>query len=137
MKSLKTEYNAEENDNNEKKYFYRGLQTTDINHYKSQSATLDIFLDYAFRQKRNIKYKEKNKQQLTNYSYELEQTVTLNLDILLSFISNTKLNNKKIFISNDNKSRDTAASSSFISTSSLIELIKTIIEKSKKKSGNK
>ena len=137
MKSLKTEYNAEENDNNEKEYFYRGLQTTNINHYKSQSETLDIFLDYAFRQKRNIKYKEKNKQQLTNYSYELEQTVTLNLDILLSFISNTKLNNKKIFISNDNKSRDTAASSSFISTSSLIELIKTIIEKSKKKSGNK
>ena len=137
MKSLKTEYNAEENDNNGKKFFYRGTQTTDLNHYKSQSTTLDIFLDYTFRQKRNIKYKEKNKQKLTNYGYELEQTVSLNLDILLSFISNTKYNNKKIIITNDNKSRDTAASSSFISTSSLIQLIKTIIEKSKKKSGIK
>ena len=134
MKNINTEYSSDE-EKNDKKFLYKGIQTTDLNHYKSQSTTLDIFLDYAFRQKKNIINKDKqiNKQKLTNYCYELEQTVSLNLDILLSFISNSKLNNKKIIITNDNKSRDTAASSSFTSTSSLIQLIKIIKEKTKKK----
>ena len=86
MQSLKTEYI--DNDNDNKKYFYKGIQTT--NHYKSQSTSLDIFLDYAFRQKKTTISKEKNKIKLLNYSYELEQTVTLNLELLLSFFKNQK-----------------------------------------------
>ena len=133
MLSLKTEYNDEEKDNkNNKKYFYKGIQTT--NHYKSQSTTLDIFLDYAFRQKKTNISKEKNKIKLHNYSYELEQTVSLNLELLLSFFKNTtKSDTKKIIIRNDNKSRDTAASSSSANTPSLTQLVKIIMEKAKKK----
>ena len=131
MKNLKTEYNDEENDD-KKKYFYAGIQTTNV-HYKSQSSSFDIFLDYAFRQKRNNFSKEKSKAKMQNYSYELEQTVVLNLELLQSFVNNSKLNNKKIIITNDNKSKDTAASTSSISPLSLIQLIKIIIEKAKKK----
>ena len=133
MKALKTEYNDEENDNkNNRKYFYKGLQTT--NHYKSQSTSLDIFLDYAFRQKKTLISKEKNKVKLLNYSFELEQTVSLNLQLLLSYFNSSNSNNKKkIVIMNDNKSRDTAESSSSITSPSLIQLIKIIIEKAKRK----
>lgn len=133
MKNLKTEYNDEENDKNNKKYFYKPIQTTNLGHYKSQSLPLDFFLDYAFRQKRNIISKEKNKVKLINYSYELEQTVSLNLEILLSFMNNSKLNSKKIIITNDNKSRDTAESSYSTSTPLLIQLIKIVKEKAQKK----
>ena len=129
MQSLKTEYI--DNDNDNKKYFYKGIQTT--NHYKSQSTSLDFFLDYTFRQKKTTISKEKNKMKLINYSYELEQTVTLNLELLLSFFNKSKINTKKIIIINDNKSRDTAASSSSNNTPSIIQLIKIINEKAKKK----
>lgn len=62
MKSLKTEINVEdeENDANNKRYFYRSIQTTDMNHYKSQS--FDIFLDYTFRQKKILFIKQKTNQ---------------------------------------------------------------------------
>ena len=131
MKSLQTEYNIEENDN-KKKYFYAGIQTTNM-HYKSQSSSIDIFLDYAFRQKRNNFVKEKSKAKMLNYSFELEQTVVLNLELLLSFVNKLKSDNKKIIITNDNKSKDTAASSSSTNPLSIIQLIKIIIEKAKKK----
>ena len=133
MKNLKTEYNDEENDKNNKKYFYKGVQTINTGHYKSQSMPLEFFLDYTFRQKRNIISKEKSKAKLINYSYELEQTVSLNLELLLSFINDSKLNQKKIIIINDNKSRDTAESSYSTSAPSLIQLIKIIKEKLQKK----
>ena len=136
MKSLKTEINVEdeENDANNKRYFYRNIQTTDINHYKSQS--FDIFLDYTFRQKKNYIHKAKNKTKLLNYCYELEQTVSLNLEILQTFIdnSNKKDSSKKIIITNDFKSRDTAESNTSVSAPKLIQLIKNIREKVKKKS---
>ena len=133
MKNLKTECNADEEDNNNKRFFYRGVQTTDLYHQKSQSSNIDLFLDYTFKQKRSLIEKGKNKVKLSNYAYELEQTISLNLDILLSFISNSNKNNKKIIITNDNKSRDTAVSSSSDTNPKLIQLIKSIIEKSKKK----
>ena len=123
MESLKTEFNVNEGDNN-KKYFYRGIQTTEVNHYKSHS---EIFLDYAFKQKKNMISKVKNKQKLINYGYELEQTISLNLDLLLSFIKKSKKNSKKIIIMNDNKSKDTADTYSSTTASSLIQIIKVII----------
>ena len=129
MESLKTEFNVNEGDNN-KKYFYRGIQTTEVNHYKSHS---EIFLDYAFKQKKNMISKVKNKQKLINYGYELEQTISLNLDLLLSFIKKSKKNSKKIIIMNDNKSKDTADTYSSTTASSLIQIIKVIIEKVKLK----
>ena len=136
MKCLKTEFNDEEdNKNDNKRFFYRNIQTSDLNHYRGQS--FDSFLDYTFRQKKNSIYKEKSKAKILNYNYELEQTISLNLEILLTFISNSnsKSNNssKKIIIMNDNKSRDTAESNSAISTSAIIQLIKNIREKVKKK----
>lgn len=136
MEVLKTEINQKDDDDNDKKFFYKGAHTSDISHYKSHSS-FDLFLDYTFRQKKNLIYKEKNKTKLLNYSYELEQTISLNLEILLSYLnsSNSKSKNKKqILISNDNKSRDTAESSSSISISTIIQLVKTIKEKVKKKS---
>jgi hypothetical protein len=136
MKSLKTEINVEdqENDANNKRYFSRNIQTTDINHYKSQS--FDIFLDYAFRQKKNFIYKSRNKTKLLNYSYELEQTISLNFEILQTYIDNLNKNdsNKKIIIMNDFKSKDTADSNTYISAPKIIQLIKNIREKVKKKS---
>jgi len=134
MKCLKTEYNDDEdNKNDNKRFFYRNVQTTDLTHYRGQSY--DTFLDYTFRQKKNSIYKEKSKAKILNYNYELEQTISINLEILLTFINNSKSNNsnKKIIIMNDNKSRDTAESNSTISTSAIIQLIKNIREKVKKK----
>jgi len=134
MKCLKTEYNDDEdNKNNNNRFFYRNVQTTDLNHYRGQSY--DNFLDYTFRQKKYSIYKEKSKAKILNYNYELEQTISLNLEILLTFMNNSKSNNsnKKIIIMNDNKSRDTAESNSTISTSTIIQLIKNIKEKVKKK----
>ena len=134
MKCLKTEINDDEdNKNDNKRFFYRNIQTSDLNHYRGQ--TFDSFLDYTFRQKKNSIYKEKSKAKILNYNYELEQTISLNLEILLTFMNNSKSNNnnKKIIIMNDNKSRDTAESNSTISTSAIIQLIKNIREKVKKK----
>jgi hypothetical protein len=136
MKSLKTEINVEdeENDENNKRYSYRNIQTTDINHCKSQS--FDIFLDYAFRKKKIFIHKVKNKTKMMNYCYELEQTISINLEILQNFFnnSNKKDNNKKIIITNDSKSKDTAESETYISAPRIIQLIKNIREKVKKKS---
>lgn len=131
MKCLKTEYNDDED--NKKRYFSRNIQTTDINHYRGQS--FESYLDYTFRQKKNSIYKEKNKTKILNYNYELEQTISLNLEILLTFIKSKDMGNssKKIIIMNDNKSKDTAESNSYVSTSSIIQLIKNIKEKIKKK----
>ena len=138
MKNIITDYNVVEEDvnNNKNKFLYRGIQTTDACHYKSQSSTLDIFLDYTFKQKKYIISKGKNKAKMVNYSYELEQTISLNLELLLSFFSdiNKKNKNKNILLTNDNKSKDTAVSSPSTETPKLIiQLIKNIIEKSKKK----
>ena len=136
MKSLKTEINVEdeENDENNKRYSYRNIQITDINHCKSQS--FDIFLDYAFRKKKIFIHKVKNKTKMMNYCYELEQTISINLEILQNFFnnSNKKDNNKKIIITNDSKSKDTAESETYISAPRIIQLIKNIREKVKKKS---
>lgn len=129
MESLKTEFNVKEEDNN-KKFFYRGIQTIEVEHYKSHS---EIFLDYTFKQKRNLISKVKNKQKLLNYGYELEQTISLNLELLLSFIKNSKKKTKKIVVVNDNKSKDTAESSSSTTAMSLIQLVKVIIGKVKAK----
>jgi hypothetical protein len=137
MKNIKTEYNVvEEEDHNKNKFFYRGIQTTEACHYKSESTSIDMFLDYTFKQKRYTISKGKNKARMINYSYELEQTISLNLELLLSFFSNSNIKNtnKKILITNDNKSKDTAVSSISAETPKLIiQLIKNIIEKSKKK----
>jgi hypothetical protein len=138
MKNLKTEYNFEEDDNynNKNKFIYLGVQTTEVNHYKSQSTTFDIFLDYTFKQKRYIISKNKNKARLSNYIYELEQTISLNLDLLLSLFSKSNMQNKKILITNDNKSKDTDISSNTNTNTtpeSITILIKNIIEKFKKK----
>lgn len=137
MKSLKTEINAEDEENDEahnKKYFYRNIQTTDANHFKSQS--FDIFLDYTFRQKKHFISKAKNKTKLLNYCYELEQTISLNLEILQTFIdhSNKTDSSKKIIIMNDFKSKDTAESNTSVSIPKIIQLVKNIREKVKKKS---
>ena len=137
MNKLITEYNIEEEDdeNNHKKGYllYRNIQTTDANHYKIKSAIFNnFFLDYAFRQKRSLISKAKNKVNLNNYCYELENTISLNLEILLSFLSNAKTNsNKKILIPYDNKSRDTSDTNSFVTPNILIKLIKSIKEKAK------
>jgi hypothetical protein len=71
-----------------------------------------------------------------NYCYELEQTISINLEILQNFFnnSNKKDNNKKIIITNDFKSKDTAESETYISAPRIIQLIKNIREKVKKKS---
>ena len=137
MNKLITEYNIEEenNENNHKKrnLLFRNIQTTEANHYKLKSAIFNnIFLDYAFRQKKSLISKAKNKVNLNNYCYELENTISLNLEILLSFLNNAKTNNnKKILISYDNKSRDTSDTNSFVTPSMLIKLIKSIKEKTK------
>lgn len=137
MNKLITEYNIDEDDdeNNLKKknLLFRNIQTTEANHYKIKSAIFNnIFLDYAFRQKKSLISKAKNKVNLNNYCYELENTISLNLEILLSFLSNTKTNNnKKILISYDNKSRDTSDTNSFVTPNMLIKLIKSIKEKAK------
>ena len=139
MNKLITEYNIEEEDdeNNHKKGYllYRNIQTTDANHYKIKSAIFNnFFLDYAFRQKRSLISKAKNKVNLNNYCYELENTISLNLEILLSFLSNAKTNsNKKILISYDNKSRDTSDTNTSTTPYMLIRLIRSIKEKSAKK----
>lgn len=87
MKCLKTEINDDEdNKNDNKRFFYRNIQTIDLNHYRGQ--TFDSFLDYAFHQKNNSIYKEKSKAKILNYNYELEQTIPLNLEILLIFMNN-------------------------------------------------
>jgi len=136
MKSLITEINVddEENDRNNKRYFYRNIETTDVNHLKCQS--FDFFLDYTFRQKKNFISKVKNKTKMLNYCYELEQTISINLEIMQTFINNSNKNDnkKKIIITNDFKSRDTADSNTSISAPRIIQLIKNIREKVKKKS---
>ena len=139
MKNLITEYNINEEDENKintnKKFLYRNIQTTQGNHYKAKSEVFDLYyLDYAFRQKKNLMYKAKNKVNLTNYCYELENTISLNLEIMLSFFNNTKYNtNKKIILMNDNKSRDTADTNSSATPYMIIKLIKNIKEKVEKK----
>ena len=139
MKNLITEYNINEEDENKintnKKFLYRNIQTTQGNHYKAKSEAFDLYyLDYAFRQKKNLMYKAKNKVNLTNYCYELENTISLNLEIMLSFFNNTKYNtNKKIILMNDNKSRDTADTNSSATPYMIIKLIKNIKEKVEKK----
>ena len=56
MKNIITDYNVVEEDVNniKNKFLYRGIQTTDACHYKSQSTTLDIFLDYTIKQKKYV-----------------------------------------------------------------------------------
>ena len=139
MRKLITEYNNEEyeeNNRNKRNFFYKNIQTTEAHHYKGNSQAFDFFfLDYAFRQKKNLIIKSKNKVNINNYCFELENTISLNLEILLSYLQNSKTNNnKKIIISNDNKSRDTSDTMSTISPHILIKLIKSIREKFKKKS---
>ena len=122
MENLKTEYNVKEeneddyNQHKKRNLLLRNIQTTSANHYKVKSAAFDFFfLDYAFREKKNLISKAKNKVNLTNYCYELENTISINLEILLSFMDNSKTNNnKKIVISYDNKSRDTSDTNSSI-----------------------
>ena len=139
MKKLITEYNIEEeSDNNSHKkrnLFYKNIQPTEANHYRIKTQTLNsYFLDYAFREKKNLMSKAKNKVNLNNYCYELENTISLNLEILLSYLDNAKTNNnKKIIISYDNKSRDTSDTNTSTSPYMLIRLIKSIKEKSSKK----
>ena len=139
MRKLITEYNREEeddnDDNNRRNYFYNNRQKTEAHHYREKSQAFNFFfLDYAFRQKRNSILKVKNKVNLNNYCYELENTISLNIEILLTFLDNSKTNNnKKIVISNDNKSRDTSDTISTISPFMLIKLIKSINEKFKRK----
>lgn len=62
--------------------------------------------------------------------------MSLNLEILQTFIDNSNKNdnNKKIIITNDFKSRDTAESNTPVSDLRIIQLIKNIREKVKKKS---
>ena len=141
MKNLKTEYNVQkenEDDYNQhikRNLLLRNIQTTSANHYKVKSAAFDFFfLDYAFREKKNLISKAKNKVNLTNYCYELENTISINLEILLSFMDNSKTNNnKKIVISYDNKSRDTSDTNSSITPYMIIRLIRSIKEKFQKK----
>lgn len=137
MKKLITEYNIEESIDNsyqKKNLLYKNIQTTEAYHYKGKSHVFNHFyLDYAFRQKNNLISKAKNKVNLNNFCYELENTVSLNLEILLSFLDDSKTKNNKIIISNDNKSKDTSDTASTISPHILIKLIKSIKEKYKKK----
>ena len=140
MKNLKTEYNGEEEDDEYNQYkkrnlLLRNIQTTGANHYKIKSAVFNNFyLDYAFKEKKNLIYKAKNKVNLNNYCYELENTISLNLEILLSFMDNSKTNNnKKIVISYDNKSRDTSDTNSSVPPYMIVRLIRSIKEKFKKK----
>ena len=137
---LKTEFNVEDEDEDYNQYkkrnlFLRNIQTTGANHYKLKSATFNhFFLDYAFREKKSLISKAKNKVNLTNYCYELENTISLNLEILLSYMDNSKTdNNKKIIISYDNKSRDTSDTNNSISPYMIVRLIRSIREKFKKK----
>ena len=145
MKNMQTEYNNNNYDEEEKekgkknknRYFYKASETVNVENYKINS-TFDTFLDYTFKQKRNKISREKNKSSLMNYNYELEQTISLNLDLIHSFFRNANMNNdnqknKKIIIYNDNKSKDTSASSNSVTTSNLLVIIKTVIEKFKKK----
>ena len=140
MKNLKTEYNGEEEDddynqNKNRNLLLRNIQTTGANHYKIKSAVFNnYFLDYAFKEKKNLISKAKNKVNLNNYRYELENTISINLEILLSFMDNSKTNNKKIVISYDNKSRDTSDTNSSVSPYMIVRLIRSIREKFKKKS---
>ena len=135
MKNLITEYNAEDEkeDNYHKErelLFGNNILKTEAFHHRTSSAFDYYFLDYAFKQKKNLISKAKNKVNLNNYCYELENTITLNLEILLTFLDNSKTNNnKKIIISNDNKSRDTSDTNSTVSPYMLIRLIKSIKEK--------
>ena len=140
MKNLKTEYNGEEEDddynqNKNRNLLLRNIQTTGANHYKIKSAVFNnYFLDYAFKEKKNLISKAKNKVNLNNYRYELENTISINLEILFSFMDNSKTNNKKIVISYDNKSRDTSDTNSSVSPYMIVRLIRSIREKFKKKS---
>ena len=135
MKNLITEYNAEDekedNYHKEKELLFGiNILKTEAFHHRTSSAFDYYFLDYAFKQKKNLISKAKNKVNLNNYCYELENTITLNLEILLTFLDNSKTNNnKKIIISNDNKSRDTSDTNSTVSPYMLIRLIKSIKEK--------
>ena len=139
MKKLITEYNIDEEDDDNKykkrNFFYKNIQSTEANHLRMKTQTLNyFFLDYAFREKKNLMTKAKNKVNLNNYCYELENTVSLNLEILLSYLDNSKTNNnKKIIISYDNKSRDTSDTNTSTTPYMLIRLIRSIKEKSAKK----
>ena len=139
MKNLITEYNVEEEDdsnsNHKRNFFYKNILTTEANHNRIKSQAFNFFfLDYAFRQKKSLMYKAKNKVNLDNYCYELENTISLNLEILLSYLENSKTNNnKKIIITYDTKSRDTSDTNTLTSPNILIRLIKSIKEKTVKK----
>ena len=128
MKKLITEYNIDEEDDDNKyrkrNFFYKNIQPTEANHLRMKTQTLNyFFLDYAFREKKNLMSKAKNKVNLNNYCYELENTISLNLEILLSYLDNSKTNNnKKIIISYDNKSRDTSDTNTSTSPYMLIRL---------------
>jgi hypothetical protein len=141
MKNLITEYSTSKEDknisniNNTRKFLLKNIDSSESNHYRVKTQGLNyFFLDHAFRQNKNLITKVKNKVNLNNYCYELEKTLSLNLEILLSYLDDSKnKNNKKIIITYDNKSRDTSDTNSAVSPFIIIKLIKSIKEKLAKK----
>ena len=143
MKKLMTEYNSDKEDNYndnlsyKRKFFMNNIQSTENNHYRVKTQGFNFFfLDYAFRQNKNLISKAKNRVNLNNYCYELESTLSLNLEILLSYLNDSKINdkNKKIIITYDNKSKDTSDTNYITSPCIIIKLINSIKEKLAKKS---
>ena len=120
-KSFIIDSSNNKNNSNKKKYSLAHAKTEgNAIHYKYKSENMCLteapkfsFLDYTFRAKRNKITQDKGINfQFYDYNFELEQTLKLNLDILLNFISlNTKNNNK----------------------TELINLLKTIIKKQEKR----
>ena len=71
------------------------------NNYSYTDYKQSLFLDYTFKGNKNKLYNEKNSVNLTkakNYSFELEQTFKLNIDLLLSYYTNTNTNKTDKFI---------------------------------------
>ena len=74
------------------------------NNYTYTDYKKSLFLDYTFKGNKNKLYNEKNTLNLIkvkNYSYELEQTFKLNIDLLLSYYSETNTNNNDKFTNNN------------------------------------
>ena len=103
-KSFSFDSNNKKTNNN--KYPLSYVKTEEnTNHYKFKSENICLtevpkfsFLDYTFRGKRITENKGSNFK-FYDYNFELEQTLKLNLDILLNFISmNTKYKNKSELI---------------------------------------
>ena len=75
------------------------------NNYSYTDYAPNFFLDYAFKGNKNKLYNEHNIiniKKINNYSYELEQTFKLNIDILLSYCNSNNNdnsdNNKEIIL---------------------------------------